>query len=191
MAPAARPWPTYGHRASLDTGQLVQELKQHLRAQLPGYMMPGAFVVLGRMPLTPNGKIDRKALPEPDRERQETGAPFVAPGSAIEQTVAMVWRDLLGLDRVGAHDNFFDIGANSLLMVQAHSALRQALDRPLSLVDLFRFPTVSALAAHLSADAPAAEPLTSGQDRARARIDAQSRRRQARNTGRPAPPTPR
>ena len=186
---ATRAWSSYVHRASLDSGQLIQDLKQHLRAQLPGYMMPGAFVVLDRMPLTPNGKIDRKALPEPDRERQETGAPFVAPGSAVEQTIAAVWRDLLGLDRVGAHDNFFDIGANSLLMVQAHSALRQALDRPLSLVDLFRFPTVSALASHLNPETPVAETLTRSQDRARTRLDAQSRRRPARDTGRPIPET--
>ncbi|HUU34694.1 MAG TPA: phosphopantetheine-binding protein, partial [Vicinamibacterales bacterium] len=174
---AARPWEDYVHRARAVDGHLTQELKLHVRAQLPPYMTPSAVVVLERMPLIPNGKIDRKALPEPDRQRQESAAPFVAPASAMEQTIAGVWGALLGLARVGTRDNFFDLGANSLLMVRAHADLRAALDQPLSLVDLFRFPTVAALAEHLGRTTSDTAVLDRGQARARTRLEAAGKRR--------------
>ncbi len=172
-----RPWASYVHRARAVPGHLTQELKQHLRAHVPSYMTPSAVVVVERMPLTPNGKIDRQALPAPDRTRQESAAPFVAPASALETTIAGVWRTLLGLERVGTGDNFFDLGANSLLMVRAHSELRAALDRPLSLVDLFRFPSVAALAGHLGRATADTAVLDRGQARARTRLDAAGKRR--------------
>jgi acyl carrier protein len=149
-------------------------------------MLPGAFVVLDALPLTPNGKVDRKALPEPDRQRQEAATPYVAPADDVERLIAETWQDLLALERVSTHDNFFDIGANSLLMVQAHSALRQRLGRPLSLVDLFRFPTVQALAAHLNQSGEPAESvvLAASEARGQSRIDALARRRQSRDAAR-------
>jgi acyl carrier protein len=153
-------------------------------------MLPGAFVVVDALPLTPNGKVDRKALPEPDRQRQEAAAPYVAPGDDIERLIAETWQELLALERVSTHDNFFDLGANSLLMVQAHSALKQKLGRPLSLVDLFRFPTVQALATHLGRTDAAEDSavLQATEARAHARADALNRRRQTRQAGRPATP---
>ena len=191
-APAepVRAWKDYVHQPHADRGQLVQALKQHLRARVPAYMVPGTFVWLDALPLTPNGKIDRRALPEPDRQRTTVSSSYVAPVTDFERIIADTWQDLLAVDRVGTHDNFFDLGANSLLMVQAHASLREKLARPLSLVDLFRFPTVSTLAGYLGqaeTTAPSAV-LDASEARAQARLDALGRRRQGRQSARPASP---
>jgi natural product biosynthesis luciferase-like monooxygenase protein len=184
MPAAPKAWRDYVHQASADNGRLVQRWKQHLRDTLPDYMVPGAFVILDALPLTPNGKIDRQSLPEPDRARVEVAAAYTAPASELERIIADTWGELLGLDRVGTTDTFFDLGANSLLMVQAHAALREKLQRPLSLVDLFHFPTVGALAASLAASleggAPESSALVESQARAQTRVDAMQRRRQGR-----------
>ncbi|HVW06447.1 MAG TPA: MupA/Atu3671 family FMN-dependent luciferase-like monooxygenase [Vicinamibacterales bacterium] len=184
-----KPWADYVHHGKADSGQLVQTLKQHLRAQLPPYMVPAAFVVMDALPLTPNGKIDRNALPEPDRGRQEAATPYVAPQDDLERMIAETWQDLLAIDRVSTQDNFFDIGANSLLMVQAHSMLREKLGRPLSLVDLFRFPTVSALAGFLVQNAQESAALAGSQARAQTRKDALDRRREGRQAARVVRPS--
>jgi aryl carrier-like protein len=165
------------HEPKVDRGQVIQSIRQHLRAQLPAYMVPFAFVLLDALPLTANGKVDRNALPDPDRDRQETSAPYVAPDTEFERAIAGTWQDLLSLARVGLHDNFFDIGANSLLMIQAQAALRERLGVPVSLVDLFRFPTVSALAAFLTQGETASTALSDSDTRAQARQDALDRRR--------------
>ncbi len=183
--PAPKPWRDYVHQAKIDNGRLVQRWKQHLRDTLPDYMVPSAFVILDTLPLTPNGKIDRKSLPEPDRGRAEAAAStYTAPASDLERIIAETWGELLGLDRVGTTDNFFDLGANSLLMVQAHATLRERLQRPLSLVDLFHFPTVGALAASLAVETPGSagpsSALVESQSRAQSRLDAMARRRQSR-----------
>jgi acyl carrier protein len=179
------------HQPPADRGQRVQALKQHLRAHVPAYMVPGTFVWLDALPQTPNGKIDRQALPEPDRQRTTVSSSYVAPATDFERIIADTWQDLLAVDRVGTHDNFFDLGANSLLMVQAHASLRERLARPLSLVDLFRFPTVSTLAGYLGqAETTAASAvLDASEARAQARIDALGRRRPGRQAARPASPT--
>ncbi len=183
--PAPKPWRDYVHQAKIDNGRLVQRWKQHLRDTLPDYMVPSAFVILDTLPLTPNGKIDRKSLPEPDRGRAEAASStYTAPASDLERIIAETWGELLGLDRVGTTDNFFDLGANSLLMVQAHATLRERLQRPLSLVDLFHFPTVGALAASLAVDtsgsAAPSSAIVESQTRAQSRLDAMARRRQSR-----------
>jgi amino acid adenylation domain-containing protein len=123
------------------------ELRGHLRERLPEYMVPSSFVPLKAMPLTRNGKVDRDALPPPPAEAQGAGAArYVAPRAGIEQTIADVWRQVLKLERVGVDDNFFDLGGNSLLIVQAHSRLQAALGREMSLLELFKNPTISLLA---------------------------------------------
>jgi natural product biosynthesis luciferase-like monooxygenase protein len=160
-------------------GQLVQRLKQHLRATLPSHMMPGAFVLLEAFPHTPNGKINRKALPAPDRQRSETAAAYTAPASDLEQVIAQTWSELLGLDRVSTTDNFFDLGANSLLMVQAHAALKDRLQRSISLVDLFQYPTVASLAGSLTSSRESSA-LADSHARAQIRADAMSRRQSRR-----------
>src|SRR5262249_55492976 len=138
-------------------------------------------------PLTPNGKVDRKALPAPDRTRREAATEYTAPGSEVERVIATVWQATLSIDRVGADQNFFDLGANSLMMVQVNGRLRSALGRSASLVDMFRFPTVRALAAHLGDEGSnkVDEALvTESADRAQTRRDAMARRRDARQAQR-------
>jgi SAM-dependent methyltransferase len=138
------------HAASSD---LVPDLRSHLRSVLPDFMVPTAFVVLDALPRTPNGKIDRNALPAPDRGRNESAEVSVAPDNDLERSIAAVWERLLSLDVVGVETNVFDLGANSLLMVQASSALSELLDRRVSIVTMFKYPTVRLLATALSASA--------------------------------------
>jgi hypothetical protein len=128
----------------------VNELRGFLGGKLPDYMVPAAFVVLEAYPLTPNGKIDRRALPPPDSLRPDLEATYVAPQSETERAIAAIWRDALGLPQLGIHDNFFDLGGHSLLMAQVHSKLRRVFPRDLSMVELFQYPTIAALATHLS-----------------------------------------
>ncbi|HEX7333474.1 MAG TPA: amino acid adenylation domain-containing protein [Pyrinomonadaceae bacterium] len=127
----------------------VSELRSFLSDRLPEYMIPSNIVVLEAFPLTPNGKIDRRALPVPDGERPTLEAPFVAPRSDLERGIASVWQEVLQVSKVGIHDNFFDLGGHSLMLVQIHGKLRAQLQRDLSVVEMFRYPTVNALAKHL------------------------------------------
>ena len=124
------------------------EVRDYLRERLPDYMVPSVWVVLDRMPLTPNGKVDRAALPAPEGSGLEQE--FVAPRAGLEEQIAQVWREVLRLERVGTRDSFFDLGGHSLLIVQAHAKLTTALQRELPIVDLFRFPTIESLARHLT-----------------------------------------
>jgi natural product biosynthesis luciferase-like monooxygenase protein len=164
-------------------------LRAFLLNRLPEPLIPSAFVPLERLPLTPNGKLDRRALPAPDGGKLATGAAWVAPRSDLERAIAEVWQGVLHLDRVGVRDNFFELGGTSLGVAQVHSRLREALGRDLSMVDLFRHPTVGALAQHLAATAEGREePAAAGaavEDRIRARIEARGRRRNS-----PHPSTP-
>jgi acyl carrier protein len=109
-------------------------------------MVPGRVVVLKEMPLTHNGKIDRRKLPAPDQNRDAAGKEYVAPRSEVEKQIASIWQSVLRLEKVGIHDNFFDLGGHSLLMVQVHGEVHQKLNVDLSMVEMFRHPTVSALA---------------------------------------------
>ncbi len=144
----------------------LASLRSFLRDRLPGYMVPGAFVVLDKLPMTPTGKVDRKALPVPGAAA-ESGA--VLPRNEAERAIAAVWREVLSLERVGVDDNFFDLGGHSLLMAQVHARLCEVFDRDLTLIDLFRHPTIAALAAFLSpGDELAARP---GEERALARLE--------------------
>jgi hypothetical protein len=123
-----------------------QTLRAHLRARLPEYMVPSAFVLLDALPLTPNGKADRKALPAPDQQRPDWHGAFVAPGNPTEELLAALWAEVLGLDRVGVHDNFFDLGGHSLQAAQLVSRASKALHRDLPVKALFLHPTVAAFA---------------------------------------------
>ncbi|HEY3572046.1 MAG TPA: amino acid adenylation domain-containing protein [Thermoanaerobaculia bacterium] len=133
-------------------------LRQALRDRLPAYMVPSAFVLLERLPITPNGKVDRRALPAPVEAVAETTAQAM-PESDVEERIAAVWREVLGAERVGVTDNFFDVGGHSLLLVRLHSRLQEVLGREISLMELFNHPTVRSQADHLGsgrAPAPAA-----------------------------------
>src|SRR5262249_19086777 len=121
---------------------LVPQLKAELRARLPEYMVPSAFVVLDALPLSPNGKLDRRALPAPDRARPELDEAYVAPRTPVEQRLADLWAEVLGVERVGVQDNFFELGGHSLLATQVISRMRKSLEVELPLRALFEAPTV-------------------------------------------------
>ncbi|MCC5621781.1 non-ribosomal peptide synthetase [Nostoc sp. CHAB 5715] len=124
----------------------ITELRHFLESKLPNYMVPGAFVMLEALPLTPNGKIDRKALPAPDTARPQLEAVYQPPQTEVEKTLANLWQEVLHVEDVGIHDNFFELGGHSLLLVQVHSKLREVFKRDFSILDLFRYPTISSLA---------------------------------------------
>jgi amino acid adenylation domain-containing protein len=128
------------------------QVRRYAQQQLPDYMVPAVIVPMASFPMTVNGKIDRKALQAPVDADWRTAESYVEPRSEIEQVIAAIWREVLQVERVGRHDNFFDLGGHSLLLVQVHSRLEEVLARPLSMVDLFRCPTVEALAARLGSD---------------------------------------
>jgi amino acid adenylation domain-containing protein/FkbM family methyltransferase len=160
----------------------AEELRDFLRQRLPEAMVPAAFVVLEALPVGPNGKVDRRALPAPESLRQELRAGFVSPRTAAERTVAEVWEQALRVDKVGIHDNFFDLGGNSLLLVQVHGRLRELFaGADLSLLELFQRPTVSSLAAHLAAggqdEDAAAAALGAAAQRGRRQTEALAARR--------------
>jgi hypothetical protein len=122
------------------------ELREFLRGRLPEHMVPSLIVILESLPMTPSGKLDHKALPAPHREAADITS---QPATDLESTIAAIWGELLGIQRIGRTENFFDLGGHSLLLAKAHQRLRAALDAQLSLVDLFKYPTVEALAAFL------------------------------------------
>jgi amino acid adenylation domain-containing protein len=129
-------------------------LRAALKRRLPDYMVPSACTALDALPLLPNGKLDRRALPAPQRGRDET-AQYTAPQPGSQATVAAVWAEVLRVERIGVDDDFFDLGGHSLLAAQVIARLRKAAGAGVSVLDLFKNPTVRALAALL--DVPAAE----------------------------------
>ncbi|HLX19070.1 MAG TPA: amino acid adenylation domain-containing protein [Gaiellaceae bacterium] len=133
------------------------ELRDHLERRLPAFMIPASLTLLDALPLTTNGKLDRKALPAPAWEEQ-TGADFVAPRTAIEIHVADVWREILGVERVGVGDNFFHIGGHSLLAARVVTRVREHFSIDLSVRALFERPTLSAFAEQVAAAAETATP---------------------------------
>jgi natural product biosynthesis luciferase-like monooxygenase protein len=171
--------------ASTTVSDLEGALREAAKKRLPAYMVPSVFVTLERMPLTPNGKLDRKRLPAP-QERKRALVEYQEPGSELEKVIAGVFQEILRLDRISATDNFFDLGANSLMMVQALGRLATALGKKPSLVDLFHYPTVGRLAKHLGSDAEANEANHASQSRGNARREAMLRRRQQGRTNREA-----
>jgi amino acid adenylation domain-containing protein len=129
-------------------GLRISELREHLLGKLPEYMVPGVYVQLEKIPLTHNGKIDRKSLPEPDKDIREHE--YVGPRNATEETLCRLWQEVLRRERVGIHDNFFSLGGHSLLAVQVISRIKQAftVEMPLSL--LFTAPTVARMGEHIA-----------------------------------------
>jgi amino acid adenylation domain-containing protein len=151
----------------------VANLRSALAATLPEYMVPSIFVVVQFLPLTANGKIDRNALPDPTFGH-EVGTGREPPQNELQKMIAEAWKDALGIDHVGVNENFFDLGAHSLIVAEVHMQLQQRLEREISLVDLFQFPTVAALANHLNGEELAAPGLS----RAERRLAARQRRAQ-------------
>ncbi|MEV0678702.1 non-ribosomal peptide synthetase [Actinosynnema sp. NPDC050436] len=143
----------------------VEALRGHLAARLPRYMLPDEYVVLDRLPLTATGKVDRSALP--DAARRAASAPYEPPGTDLQRQLVGIWQTVLGLDRVGIHDSFFDIGGNSMSLVQVYGHLVQVASRDVTLVELYEFPTIAAFSRHLEAGLPrAVAPTPTRPDRA-------------------------
>ncbi|WP_326101593.1 amino acid adenylation domain-containing protein [Paenibacillus alvei] len=128
----------------------AQAMRSKLAAGLPSYMIPSHFIRLEKMPLTPNGKLDRKALPAPEGTLS-TGTEYAAPRTATEAKLAQLWQEVLGLERVGIRDNFFDIGGHSLRAMTLVSRIHQTLEAEVPLRQLFLSPTIESLAAALEA----------------------------------------
>ncbi|MBH3424329.1 non-ribosomal peptide synthetase [Pseudomonas gessardii] len=142
--PGGKQLAAYLVSAASDHGALREALKSHLKAQLPDYMVPAHLMVLDSMPLTANGKLDRRALPQPDPEANRQA--YVAPSNALELSLAAIWCAVLNVRQVGLHDNFFELGGDSILSIQVVSRARQA-GIHFSPRDLFQHQTVQALAA--------------------------------------------
>ncbi|WP_437314683.1 amino acid adenylation domain-containing protein [Sorangium sp. So ce385] len=145
QVPALVAYVTPSKPGRTDTARLLARL----RSSLPAYMVPEAVVWLVELPLGTNGKVDVAKLPRPIRADLVRGDGFAIPASELERRIAAVWSDVLGTTSVGAHDNFFDLGGNSLTLAKLHGRLVAALDRDIPIVDLFEHPTVASLAAAL------------------------------------------
>jgi acyl carrier protein len=143
-------------------------------------MVPAAWVMLDALPLTANGKVDRKGLPAPDSKRPELSSAYIAPRSAIEGDIAAVWQEVLGIENVGVNDNFFDLGGHSLQAVQVHGKLRAKFGKNLLLFELFQFPTIAAMAKRINNDYTEESSAEQGVERAETRRELRSRRRQLR-----------
>jgi len=128
----------------------VSDLRQHMMQKLPEYMSPNSWVLLDALPLTANGKVDRKALPEPEHVRPKLAPVYVAPQTDTERKVAEIWQRVLQIENAGINDNFFDLGGHSLLLVKVHNELRAAFPREIQLVELLQYPTISSVADYLS-----------------------------------------
>jgi natural product biosynthesis luciferase-like monooxygenase protein len=156
----------------------INELRNYLKDKLPEYMIPATFMTLDALPLTSNGKLNRGALPAPEGIRPELEVSFVAPQTETEQTIARVWQEVLGIEKAGIHDNFFDLGGNSLLLVRVHSKLRDALKRDVTLIDMFRHPTISSLSDSWRTEQNGKPAFQQAQDRAGRQVEAMNARRQ-------------
>ena len=158
-------------------------LREALARELPEHFVPAHFVLLDAFPLTPNRKVDRKALPAPTAAAPKRTEEYVAPENDVERQIAEIWKKILGVTEVSSKDNFFELGGHSLLAVQAHREIKQALGATrLSITDIFRFPTLTGLAKHLDdkpkgPDGDDPEAASRAAERAAARADAMSRRR--------------
>jgi acyl carrier protein len=173
--------------AYLVTGQDapgVEELRARLAEKLPEYMAPSAFVFLEGFPLTVNGKLDRDALPAPGSERPHLASEYVAPESDLEKLLAGLWTTALRQDKVSVNDNFFDLGADSLMLTTLHRRLQVELKREIPITELFQFPTIRSLAERLGQNREETGLADKTQSRAQLQRAALARNR------RPAPAQP-
>jgi acyl carrier protein len=145
-------------------------------------MVPSVILSLARMPLTTNGKVDRQALPAPDQSRPDQTTAYAPPRSDIEQQIVGIWQQVLSLEKVGIHDNFFDLGGNSLLLLQASNKLEHLLGQDAMVIEFFKYPTIASLVNYLRSDKTAPPPEYSqiqdrvSRQRTAARIQAMRRK---------------
>jgi amino acid adenylation domain-containing protein len=127
-----------------------RELREYLKQRLPEYMIPSAYVMLEQLPLTANGKVDRRALPAPESARIDLDGAYLPPQNGMEQAIAGVWQDVLQVEKVGRHNNFFDLGGHSLLLMRVRNRLEELFAHAVTITELFKYPTVNSLAEHIS-----------------------------------------
>ncbi|MCK5522835.1 MAG: amino acid adenylation domain-containing protein [Thiomargarita sp.] len=155
--------------------KIVPQLREHLLNTLPAYMIPANFMVINSLPLKPNGKVDRQALPEPQNSQLTQKRQIIVPQNELEQQIANIWQTVLPVVRIGIDDNFFDLGGHSLLMVQVCGKLKKDLNKDVAVVEMFQYPTIRKMANHLSQNAPANTNVFSIQARADKKKKALSR----------------
>ncbi|NEQ79180.1 MAG: amino acid adenylation domain-containing protein [Moorea sp. SIO2I5] len=156
-----KPWSSYSNNP-LQTKlsqKLVPQLRNSLEQVLPQYMVPSVFVMLGALPLTPNGKVDRKKLPNPNINNR-ANTEYVVPKTEIEQSIAKIWQDVLQIEKVGIYDNFFEVGGNSLLLVQVSSKLQELFKMGLQVVELLKYPNIYYLSQYIKSETPETKNLT-------------------------------
>jgi fengycin family lipopeptide synthetase D len=156
-------------RAALVSHQelTIDRLRERLAGELPHYMIPSEFFQLEKMPLTPSGKINRKVieaieLPEPAAGRENTV--YVAPGTPLEAQIADIWKEILNKSKVSIYDNFFDLGGNSLGVIQVNVKLKETLHRDIPALALFEYPTIDALARYLEPKPTPTDSVDEGGD---------------------------
>ncbi|GAB4152072.1 MAG: hypothetical protein Fur0021_16520 [Candidatus Promineifilaceae bacterium] len=150
----------------------VAQLRHFLQQRLPPHMIPSAFVNLPALPLNPNGKIERRDLPAPEQSQTRVTQTYVPPRTHAEEVIAGIWQQHLHREQISVHDNFFDLGGHSLLLVRVHQEIITALQRPdIPLTDLFKYPTIASLSRHLSGEAAPEKMLAAAQTPAAARRD--------------------
>ncbi len=164
------------HELPAGPRELRTVMQEFLRATLPDYMVPVDYVHLTEMPLSSNGKVDRRRLPEPELPGGSSDEGYVAPANELEQVIAGVWQEVLQVDRVGTRDHFFELGGSSLLIARLRSRLQAVLEREIPLVELFKHPTVAAQAQALSAGG-SIEPAAAERSRARSQTRRDSMRK--------------
>jgi amino acid adenylation domain-containing protein len=157
---------------------MTSELRRFLKEQLPEYMMPSAFMLLDAMPLTLNGKVDRRALPTTECLRRNLEVAYVPPQNEVECSLAAIWQEVLHVEKVGVNDNFFDLGGHSLLMVQVNNKLGTVFNRNLSIVEMFQNPTIKSLAQYLSQKSESKPSFKGMRDRAQKQLEAINRQQQ-------------
>ncbi|HHP7244180.1 MAG TPA: amino acid adenylation domain-containing protein [Elainellaceae cyanobacterium] len=158
---------------SISDTTIPGELQPFLGSQLPAYMVPSAFVVLDAFPLTPNGKIDRLALPQPNRQAA-SDTTHIAPKTSIERKIASAWQEILQLEGVSVNDNFFNLGGHSLLLVEMQLILNKELNQNLEIVHLFQYPTIKLLANYITQSNQYINCAQKAQDRITNRQERQS-----------------
>ncbi|BAY38737.1 amino acid adenylation [Nostoc sp. NIES-2111] len=159
-----------------DVTLTTEELRQFLANQLPGYMVPAAFVILESLPLTPNGKVDRRALPNPDLHQESLD--YVMPNTEIETIIADIWQKTLAIEKVGIYNNFFELGGHSLLLVKVNQQLQEKLGLELSIVDMFNYPTIHSISQYLCTKYQKEETIKENNYRTQAQSEIKAIRKQ-------------
>lgn len=146
----------------------ISQLREYLSTQIPAYMIPTYFINLKEMPLTSNGKVDRKSLPNPEGFRPKLGETYVAPKTNMEKIIADIWKEILRIDMVGIKDNFFDLGGSSLDIILVGNKLKETIKRDVPVVTMFTYPSIHSLAHHLGQEETRENPANKKPDRSKA-----------------------